>query len=694
MPELLLELLSEEIPARMQAAAAANIERLLTAQLGEAGLTWSGARTFVTPRRLAIVLDDLPAQQPERVEERRGPFVGAPEPAIAGFLKSAGLASVDACEVRAVGKTSYYYAVRRIEGRPTRALLADAVPALVRAFPWPKSMRWGASSLAWVRPLESILCLLGGEVVDVDLEAHGLRAGDTTRGHRFMAPEALRVTGFADYRDKLLAAYVMLERDARKDRIVREIARLAEAEGLRPVDAPAVLDELCGLVEWPVPAIGSIDARFMALPREVLTTTMRANQKYVTMERLDGSFAPRFAVVANVEAPDGGAEIVAGNERVLRARLADAEFFWNQDRRTPLAERVPRLAELVFHERLGTMLDKAHRLVALAPELCAYTGAPAEEARRAALLCKADLVSGMVREFPELQGVMGRYYALHDGEPEAVAFAIGEHYAPQGPSDRCPTAPVSLTTALADKIDTLVGFFLIDEKPTGSRDPYALRRAALGVIRLIVENRLRLPLARAFAAAAHRYAESQPAARERAAAFDAAELLAFFADRMRADLRERGVPHDLSAAVLSGGDDDLVRLLARLAALTAFLDTGEGADLLAAYRRASNIVAREEKKDAACYDGPVDAGLLEQEEEKQLDMRLGGARARIAQQLAAEDFAGAMREVAALRPAIDAFFDRVTVNADDARLRANRLRLVGGVRSALELVADFSKIER
>ncbi len=462
-----------------------------------------------------------------------------------------------------------------------------------------------------------------------------------------------------------------------------------------PIDAPALLDELCGLVEWPVPLLGTIDERFMALPREVLTTTMRANQKYVTLERADGSFAPRFAVVANVEAADGGAGIVAGNERVLRARLADAEFFWNQDRRTPLADRIPQLAELVFHERLGTMLDKTNRLAVLAPELCAYTNAPSDEARRAALLCKADLVSGMVREFPELQGVMGRYYALHHGEPPAVAVAIGEHYAPQGPSDRCPCAPVSVTTALADKIDTLVGFFLVDEKPTGSRDPYALRRAALGVIRLIVENGLRLPLLRAFAAAAHRYAESQPAARERALSFDAKELLAFFADRMRADLREHGVPHDLSTAVLSGsGEDDLVRLLARLAALTAFLDTADGGDLLAAYRRASNIVAREEKKDGARYDGPVDAALLEQDEEKQLDAQLGAARARIGEQLAGEDFAAAMREIAALRPAIDAFFDRVTVNADDAALRANRLRLVAGVRSALELVADFSKIER
>jgi len=695
MPELLLELLSEEIPARMQPGAAANLERLILEQLREAGLTWSGARSFVTPRRLALVVDELPAQTPERIEERRGPFVGAPENAIAGFLKSAGLRSVDECEVRAAGKTDYYYAVRRIAGRPTREVIAGAVVAAVRGFPWPKSMRWGASALAWVRPLESVLCLFDGAVVAVDLEAHGLRAGDSTRGHRFLAPQPFAVSGFAEYREKLAAAYVVLDREARKERIVRGIARLTAAESLRPVDAPALLDEICGLVEWPVPLLGSIDERFMALPREVLTTTMRANQKYVTTERADGSFAPRFAVVANIEAPDGGAQIVAGNERVLRSRLADAEFFWDQDRRTPLAERVPHLAELVFQERLGTMLDKTHRLVELVPHLAPYTGAREDDAKRAALLCKADLVSGMVREFPELQGIMGRYYAAHDGEPEAVAQAIGDHYAPQGPSDRCPSAPLSVTVALADKIDTLAGFFIVDEKPTGSRDPYGLRRAALGVIRLVVENGLRLPLLRAFAAAADGYARAQPAVRARAEAFDPKELLAFFADRLRADLRERGVAHDLSAAVLSGReDDDLVRVLARLDALRAFLDTADGADLLAAYRRASNIVSREEKKDAVRYDGEVDATLLAQDEEKRLAEQLANARARIAERLAGEAFADAMREIAALRPAIDAYFDRVTVNADEPALRANRLRLVAGVRSALELVADFSKIER
>ncbi|HZO92688.1 MAG TPA: glycine--tRNA ligase subunit beta [Candidatus Baltobacteraceae bacterium] len=703
MPELLLELFSEEIPARMQPAAAANLERLVLAQLGESGLTWSRARSFVTPRRLTLVVDELPAQTPERTEERRGPFVGAPENAIAGFLKSAGLASVDACEVRTVGKTDYYYAVRRIAGRPTPDVVAAAVPAIVRAFPWPKSMRWGSGALAWVRPLESILCLFDGEVVPVDLDAHGLRAGATTRGHRFMAPQPFAVSGFEDYRAKLREAYVVLDRDERKERITSGIARLAAAEGLRPVEAPAIVEEICGLVEWPVPLIGTIDERFMTLPREVLTTTMRANQKYVTMERGDGAFAPRFAVVANLEPSDAGAQIVAGNERVLRSRLSDAEFFWNQDRRTRLEDRLPHLSELVFQERLGTMLDKARRLESLAPELSPFTGAPASEARRAALLCKADLVSGMVREFPELQGVMGRYYALHDGEPVAVAVAIGEHYSPQGPSDRCPAAPVSVTTALADKLDTLVGFFLIDEKPTGSRDPYALRRAALGVIRLVVENALRVPLLRAFAAAAGRYAESQPAVRAEAAAFDGTELLAFFLERLRADLRDRGVPHDVAAAVLAAKrGDDLVSLLERLQALRDFLDTEEGATMLAAYRRASNIVTREEKRDGVGYDGDADPALLVQEEERTLFEGLRSARERIGEALgeAAADsrgrerFTDAMREIGALRPAIDAFFDRVTVNAEEPALRANRLRIVAGVRSALELVADFSKIER
>jgi glycyl-tRNA synthetase beta chain len=694
-PELLLELLSEEIPARMQAGAAANLERLITAKLAEAELPWSGARAFVTPRRLALVVEGVPEQQPERVEERKGPWIGAPEKAIAGFLKSANLTSPEQCEVRAIGGTEYLFSVRRIAGQPARDVIAAAVAAAVRGFPWPKAMRWGETPLAWVRPLESILCLFGGRVVDVDLEAHGLRAGASTRGHRFLAPERFDVASFTDYRDRLREAYVLIDREERKARIVSGIAALAEAEGLRAVEAPAILEELCGLVEWPVPLLGTIDERFMALPREVLTTTMRANQKYVTTERADGTFAPRFAVVANIVAPDGGAQIVAGNERVLRARFSDAEFFWNQDRGTPLAERVPRLAELVFQDRLGTMLDKTERLVALAGDLTIYTRADAAHARRAAQLCKADLVTGMVREFPELQGVMGRYYALHDGEPHDVATAIGEHYSPQGPSDRCPTAPVSVTVALADKLDTLAGFFAIGEKPTGSRDPYALRRAALGVIRVIVENRLRLPLRAAFAAAGRCYAAQQPALADAIAALDPDELPAFFADRMRADLRERGVPHDLVAAALAGAnDDDLVLLLDRLDALRAFLDTAEGADLLAAYRRASNIVGREERRDGVRYDGRADAALLVKDEETALFAQLEAARAQIAERAAAEDFAGVMRAVAALRPAIDAFFDRVTVNDEDAALRANRLRLVGGVRSALELVADFSKIER
>ncbi|HTD32026.1 MAG TPA: glycine--tRNA ligase subunit beta, partial [Candidatus Elarobacter sp.] len=501
---------------------------------------------------------------------------------------------------------------------------------------------------------------------------------------------------------KLRAAYVVLDANERRTFIANRVAELAAAEGLTFPDDPALLEEVAGLVEWPVPLIASIDAVFMALPREVLTTTMRANQKYFALETADGTLAPRFALVANVAAPDGGAAIVAGNERVLRARLADARFFWDHDRKTPLEERVPALANLVFHAKLGTLMEKVLRIKSLAVELATTAGAgeTIELVNRAATLCKADLVTGMVGEFPELQGKIGRYYALAEGEDVRVADAIAEHYAPLGPSDRCPTAPVSVAVALADKIDTLAGFFAIGEKPTGSKDPFGLRRAALGVIRLIVENRLRLRLTPAFTAAFEAYAKTLPeiardtAPGARSGAEVARELLEFFADRLKAHLRETGVRHDLISAVFALGDeDDLVRLLARVDALGTFLASPDGANLLTAYKRASNIVRREEKNDAARYDGEPDPALFAQPEEGALFTELQRATPEIAERAAREDFAGAMGALARLRPFVDVFFDRVTVNADDPALRANRLRLLSGIRSALGAVADFSKIE-
>ncbi len=698
MPELLLELLSEEIPARMQARAAADLKRLVGERLREAGLSFERAESFATPRRLTLVVDGLPARQPDTVEERRGPRVGAPEAAVRGFLRSVSLDDLDQCEQRDTGKGVFWFARVVRTGAATR----DAVPPLVRdaiaALPWPKSMRWAANELAWVRPLHGLVLMLDGVVVPLAVplgrgeRARALEAGDRTAGHRFLAPQLVRVGGFADYRAKLLAAKVVLDPAERRARILAQAQERAAAEGLALKPDEALLDEVTGLVEWPVVLTGRIDEAFMDLPPEVLSTSMRAHQKYFSLLDAGGRLAPRFLLVANMETADGGRAIVAGNERVLRARLADASFFWDQDRRVALQDRVPALKSVIFHASLGSMADKVHRLQALAADLSAYVpGADREHAARAALLAKADLTSGMVGEFPELQGVMGRYYALHQGEPAAVADAIAEHYAPLGPGDRCPTAPVSVAVALADKLDTLVGFFAVGEKPTGSKDPFALRRAALGVIRLVTENGLRLPLLKAFAAAEFLIVEQQP---QLAGRLDREELLGFFADRLKVALREKGVRHDLIAAVFAlGGEDDLVRLLARVRALEALLASADGADLLTAYKRASNIVRIEERKDGTRYDGGVETGLLTQAEELALHERLRAAQGRIGEAVAGEDFARAMSLLAELRPCIDSFFDKVTVNVAEPALRANRLRLLSQIRAVLGGVADFARVE-
>ena len=698
MPELLLELFSEEIPARMQAAAAEQLRTELVDRLADLNVEALRTDAFATPRRLTVVMDGLPSRQPDSVEVRKGPHVGAPQAALEGFMKSAGLSSLDGAEVRTVGSADYYFVNRTIVGRETRDLVAFIVATTIESFAWAKSMRWGNGPLRWVRPLQNILCLFDGTVVDVKTHAHGLRANNVTYGHRFLAPDRITVSSFDDYRDKLRAAYVVLDPRERKTIIADRVAALAAAEGLTVPDDPRLLDEVAGLVEWPVPLIGSIDARFMDLPREVLTSTMRANQKYFPLETADGALAPRFAVVANVGAADGGKAIVAGNERVLRPRFSDAQFFWDQDRKIRLEARVPELDQLVFHAKLGSVGTKVRRLTSLGHALIQAIGAYGCEAaaQRAALLCKADLVTGMVREFPELQGKIGRYYALAEGEWADVADAIAEHYGPLGPSDRCPTAQVSVAIALADKLDTLTGFFAIDEKPTGSRDPFGLRRAALGVIRLIVENRLRLSLRTTIHDAYELYAERVSEFGQAASPVNAVvdELLEFFADRLKAHLRERGVRHDLIAAVFSLGDeDDLVRLLERVGALAAFLSSEDGADLLTAYKRASNIVRREESKDKARYDGAPDPALFVQREEIELFAELDRATAEIRDRTAREDFAGAISALARLRPYGDVFFDKVTVNADDPALRANRLKLLSGIRSALGAVADFSKIE-
>lgn len=701
MPELLVELLSEEIPARMQARAAEEFRKLVCDRLHEAKLAFEGAESYVTPRRLALVVHGLPERQPDVTEERKGPRVGAPERAIQGFLRSVGLERLEQCEQREIGKAAFWVAVRHIAGRPTRDVLPDLLVAAIRAIPWPKSMRWADTSARYVRPLHSVLALFDGLPLEGGYPVGGapgvLAFGDESRGHRFLSHGRIRVRDFAEYRDRLRMAHVVLDPAERREIILRDARRIARQEGLALQEDEALLQEVVGLVEWPVVLAGTIDAAFMSVPPEVLTTSMRANQKYFSLRKPDGDLAPRFVLVANMAAADGGRAIIAGNERVLRARLSDAKFFWDQDRKVRLEDRLPALDTIIFHARLGSVGDKARRLESLVDDLAPprIAGLDMASAKVAARLCKADLVTGMVGEFPELQGVMGRYYAQGEGLAAAIADAIGTHYAPQGPNDRCPHEPVSVATALADKIDTLVGFFAIDEKPTGSRDPFALRRAALGVIRLIVENRLRLPLRSLFAAAYRLYENQSPGfAGGRSAETTAADLLDFFADRLKVHLREQGVRHDLIAAVFALGDeDDLVRLLARVDALAGFVTSEDGANLLTAYRRASNIVAIEEKKDGTAYPGPADTALLRQHEERALAAALDVARRESGAALAEERFADAMAQLAALREPVDAFFDHVTVNAPESALRVNRLRLLSEIRSTMGLVADFSKVE-
>lgn len=717
MAELLLELLSEEIPARMQAQAADDLRRLVTEGLSAAGLGFERAQSYVTPRRMVLHVDGLPERQPDLLIERRGPRVDAPEKAITGFLRSVGRQSLDDEDIcqKDTGKGTFWFFTARSPGGSTAVALVEILRNAIARMAWPKSMRWQSNRVTWVRPLHGILAALDGRdiALDVDLRSpdwqaprsdsdSSLRASHATVGHRFLASCEIRVSSFDEYKRTLERAFVILDPAERRARILAEAEDRARAAGLgvRPDDA--LLDEVVGLVEWPAVLMGRIDEAFMEVPPEVLVSAMRTHQKYFALLDAEGRLAPRFLLVSNMphdEARDR--TIVAGNERVLRARLADAKFFWDQDRKVPLAERASALRDVIFHARLGTMAQKVERMRALAADLApalinsyridAEKDEFVRQTDRAAQLCKADLTTGMVGEFPELQGIMGRYYARHDGEPGVVADAIAEHYAPLGPADRCPTAPVSVAVALADRIDTLVGFFGIGERPTGSKDPFALRRAALGVIRLILENKLRLALSPTFRKADSLHAEH---AGDHAHRLDPQDLLGFLADRLKVALREKGVRHDLIAAVFAlGEEDDLVRLLARVDALGAFLASEDGADLLTAYRRASNIVRIEEKKDSTRYSGPVQRQLLREAEEIALETALDTARAEVESAVAAEDFAAAMTALARLRPAVDAFFDRVTVNTDEPELRINRLRLLSQIRATLGGVADFSRIE-
>jgi glycyl-tRNA synthetase beta chain len=724
MPDLLLELFSEEIPARMQARAAEDLQKLVTDALVEAGFLYEGAKAYATPRRLTLHVVGLPAKGRDVREERKGPRVGAPEAALSGFLKSTGL-SLDQLQVQADPKKGeFYVALIERPGRPTAEFLAEILPGIIRGFPWPKSMRWGAASaepgsLRWVRPLHSILCTFGPDTEMPDIvpfTVDGISSSDTTRGHRFMAPAPIAARHFDDYAASLQAARVVLDPERRRDIIRHDARDLAFAGGLEVIEDEGLLAEVAGLVEWPVVLMGAFDEAFLDIPPEVIRATIRANQKCFVLKQGD-ALANRFLLVSNIEASDGGAKIVAGNERVVRARLSDAKFFWDTDRKTRLEDRLERLKSIVFHEKLGTQYERVERIAALARELAPAVGADPNLAERAARLAKADLVTEMVGEFPELQGLMGRYYASAQGEHPSVAAAIEEHYKPLGPTDRVPTDPVSVAVALADKIDTLVGFWAIDEKPTGSKDPYALRRAALGVIRIILDNDVRLDLwapishalsiyrqagNKAVTAGVDSWISEQTRSDEGphesvgnvVQAFGASGLQDFFRDRLEGQLRQQGARHDLVRAVFSLADQrDLLVIVRRVEALGRFLDAEDGRNLLAATKRAANILRIEEKKDGRSYDEMPDVTGFVLEEEKALAAALSRASVAAGAAVNAEDFEGAMRVLAELRPAVDAFFDKVTVNAENPALRANRLRLLNMLRQATREVADFSRIE-
>jgi glycyl-tRNA synthetase beta chain len=723
MPDLLLEFFSEEIPARMQPRAADDFKKLVTDRLVEAGLVYEGAKAFATPCRLALTVHGIPVKQPDVREEKKGPRVGAPDGAIAGFLKAAGLKTIGEAKVeKDPKKGDFYVAIVEKPGRAAITVIAEIVPDIVRNFPWPKSMRWGPQSaqpgaLSWVRPLHAIVATFGPETEDpevVNFEVGGIKAGHTTYGHRFMAPGPIEVRRQDDWMAKLEKAKVIVDPARRQEIILSEAKNLAFAQGFELVEDQGLLVEVAGLVEWPVVLMGAFDESFLSIPPEVVRATIRNNQKCFVVRKRAGALANRFILVANIEASDGGKAIVAGNERVIRARLSDAKFFYDTDLKTKLEDRLPRFSGIVFHEKLGTQEQRIERIGKLAARLAPIAKADSKLTERAARLAKADLLTEVVGEFPELQGLMGKYYALAQGEDKAVAAASEDHYKPLGPNDSVPSDPVAIAVALADKIDALVGFWAIGEKPTGSKDPYALRRAALGVIRILLNNNIRANLTGIFGDATEGYLDQGNAfvleslgggkdSKGRSdldaikASFDAltgSQLLEFVADRLKVQLREQGARHDLVDAVFAlPGQDDVVIIVRRVEALGKFLDSDDGKNLLAGYKRAVNIIRIEEKKDNKSYTGAPDAKLLQQDEEEALAKAIGVAMNDAGAALAKEDFAAAMSAMAKLRPVVDAFFDKVTVNADDKALRENRLKLLNMIREATRAVADFSRIE-
>jgi glycyl-tRNA synthetase beta chain len=684
MADLLIELFSEEIPARMQGKAAADLQKLVTDGLVEAGLTYAGAAAFSTPRRLTLSLDGLTTESSAVREERKGPATTAPEQAVAGFLRSTGL-TLEQLEVRDVKKGQVYFAVIEKPGRPAAEIIAEVLEKTIRNFPWAKSMRWGTGQLRWVRPLHSILCILsdeaGAEVVPVDID--GIVSGNSTRGHRFMAPDAFSVTSFDDYEAKLKRAKVMLRPEERAEAIWNDATNQAFALGLEVVEDRGLLTEVAGLVEWPVVLMGTIADDFLGLPPEVLQTSMKEHQKFFSVKHAKTGRIERFVTVANIEAPDDGATILAGNQKVLFARLSDAKFFWENDLRVAkagMAEWTEGLKAVTFHNKLGSQFDRVERIAALAREIAPSVGADPVEAEAAAHVAKADLQSEMIYEFPELQGLMGRYYAQSAGLSDAVAAAAQEHYSPLGPSDDVPTAPVSAAVALADKLDTLTGFWAIDEKPTGSKDPFALRRSALGVIRLILTNDLTVNLK-----------ALTNAADERA---DADDLLSFFHDRLKVFLKDQGIRHDIiDACIAMPGNDDLTLLVKRAQALSETLKTDDGENLLQGFKRANNILTQAETKDGVEYSYGADIKFAEADAEKALFRALDAADELIKPAMEAQDFNAAMAAMASLRAPIDAFFTDVQVNADSEIIRRNRLNLLSRIRVICLSVADLSKIE-
>ena len=702
MPDLLIELFSEEIPARMQSRARDDLKRLVTDGLVEAGLTYASAGAFSTPRRLTLTIEGLTAHSPTTREERKGPRTDAPEKALDGFLRSTGLTR-DQLEARDDKKGQVWFATIEKPGRPAAGIVAEVLETTIRNFPWPKSMRWGAGSLRWVRPLHSIICLLSDEsgAAIVPLTIEDITAGDSTRGHRFMAPDAFTVTGFSDYAAKLRRARVMLDPAERESAIRQQADNLAFARGWEIVPDDGLLAEVAGLVEWPVPLMGVIEERFLDLPPEVLQTSMKEHQKFFSARNPRSGRIEGFVTVANIETADDGATILAGNQRVLAARLSDADFFWDNDLREAKAGMetwAEGLKSVTFHNKLGSQADRIARIAALTREIAPLVGADADQAEQAARLAKLDLRSAMIGEFPELQGIMGRYYALAANHPEPVADAARDHYSPLGPSDEVPTAPVSVAVALADKIDTLTGFWAIDEKPTGSKDPFALRRAALGVIRLVLGNGVRISLLDTLTKYQN-YLDSESSIvwsgfQDDYIAETASNLLSFLHDRLKVHLRDQGIRHDIIDAVLAQpGNDDLVLVVNRATALNDMLQTEDGKNLTQGLKRAGNILSQAEEKDGVEYSFGADAKFADTDEERALFAALDTADPAIRQAIADEDFPAAMSAIAALRTPVDAFFEAVQVNSDNQIQRRNRLNLLSRIREAGRQVADFTRIE-